>query len=250
MNLLLVFVAAFIGSGLKAIGGFGFATLATPAIALFWDVPTAIAVVSIPTMLTSVLNGWRAREAIEEGLSPFLPFVLASLAGLGLGLTLLFSTDARFMKLFLGAFLIGQILWQWAHPEKARTPEDSLFRGLWMGALSGGMLGTVGMPSHVMAAYLTGMNLSKTRYLFVMSIIQITLRVATITSLFVAGAYTGEAVVLMLIVSVPVFAGFFVGTRLFKRLPEQTFFRTVKAILFVMALSLVIANREILYTFL
>ena len=67
MNLFIVFIAAFIGSGLKAIGGFGFATLAMPALSLFWDVPTAIAVVSIPTMLTSVMNGERAVIEILHG---------------------------------------------------------------------------------------------------------------------------------------------------------------------------------------
>jgi uncharacterized membrane protein YfcA len=249
VNLFIVFIAAFIGSGLKAIGGFGFATLAMPALSLFWDVPTAIAVVSIPTMLTSVMNGWRTHEALSEGLMPFAPFFLAGLAGLGFGLTLLFSADPRFMKLFLGVFLIGQILWQWALPEKAKIPEDSRFRGIWMGFLAGTMLGTVGMPSHVTAAYLAGMNLSKTRYLFVMSMNQIVLRAAAIFSLLAAGAYTGDAVLLMITVSVPAFAGFFVGTRLFKRLPEQAFFRAVTAILLIMAVSLLIANREILYTF-
>lgn len=249
MNLFIVFLAAFIGSGLKAIGGLGLGTLGTPAIALFWDVPTAIAVVSIPTALTSVLNGWRSREALQEGLMPFVPFFLASLAGLGFGLTMLFTADPRFMKLFLGVFLIGQILWQWALPEKAKAPEDSRFRGLWMGFLAGAMLGTIGMPSHVTAAYLTGMNLSKPRYLFVMSMTQIILRTGAIASLFAAGAYTSDAVVLIVTVSVPVFAGFFLGTRLFNRLPEQAFFRTVTAILLVMAVSLIIANRGILYAF-
>ncbi len=249
VNLFIVFLAAFIGSGLKAIGGLGLGTLGTPAIALFWDVPTAIAVVSIPTALTSVLNGWRSRGALDEGLTPFIPFFLASLAGLGFGLTMLFSADPRFMKLFLGVFLIGQILWQWAFSEKAKAPEDSRFRGIWMGFLAGAMLGTVGMPSHVTATYLTGMNLSKTRYLFVMSMTQIILRAAAIFSFLAAGAYTGDAVLLIVTISVPVFAGFFVGTRLFKRLPERAFFRAVTAILLVMAVSLLIANREILYMF-
>ncbi|MDP6277577.1 MAG: hypothetical protein QGI11_03575, partial [Nitrospinota bacterium] len=93
MNLLLVFLAAFVGSGLKAIGGFGFATLTTPAVAIFWSVPTAIAVISVPTLLTSLLNGWRTRSAAAEGLVPFAPFFLAGLAGLALGLTVLFNAD-------------------------------------------------------------------------------------------------------------------------------------------------------------
>ncbi len=200
-------------------------------------------------MLTSVLNGWRTREALEEGLIPFLPFFAAGIAGLAIGLTVLFSADARFMKFFLGAFLITQVLWQWTHPDKAKPPEDSPIRGVVMGLLAGAMLGTVGMPSHIIAAHLTGMNLSKTRYLFVLSLSQVALRAAAIGSLFMAGAYSEDAVWLMIAVSVPVFSGFFLGTKLFGWLPERAFFRTITAILLIMAISLVVANRGVFFSF-
>jgi len=247
LNLLLVFVAAFVGSGLKAIGGFGFATLATPAVALFWDMPTAIAVISIPTMLTSILNAHRTREAAKEGLGQFFPFMAASLAGLTIGLMVLLHLDTRFMKFFLGAFLIGQVIWQWLHIDKSeKAPENSSFRGIGMGLLAGIMLGTVGMPSHVMATYLTGLSLSKIRYLFVLSISQVTIRIVAVVSLAATGAYSKDAIALMVAVTVPVFAGFFLGTRLFDWLPEKAFFRTVMVLLLMMAASLLVINRSVL----
>lgn len=247
MELLLVFIASFIGSGLKAIGGFGFATLTTPAIALFWDVPTAIAVVSLSTLLTSLLNGWRTRVAILEGLQPFVPFFIASIVGLGIGLTFLLKTDPSLMKFILGAFLLGQVIWQWFHRERAAAPENSPGRAIGMGTVAGIMLGTVGMPSHIIATYLTGMQLSKSRYLFVLSLSQICLRVVTIASLAVAGAYTKDALLLMTAVLIPVFAGFFSGSCLYDWLPENAFFRTVLVILLVMAMTLVVANSGVIF---
>lgn len=248
MELLLVFIASFVGSGLKAIGGFGFATLTTPAVALFWDVPTAIAVISVPTMITSIMNGWRSREAAKEGLKPFIPFFLASIAGLGVGLAFLLKTDPGMMKFILGAFLLGQVIWQWLHRESAEPPENSPVRAAAMGAVAGVMLGTVGMPSHIIASYLTGLRLTKSRYLFVLSFSQVCLRIVAVTSLFIAGAYSKEAVWLMLAVSIPVFMGYFVGTRLYDWLPEKAFFRTVLAILLVMAISLVVGNAEVVFS--
>lgn len=248
MELILVFIASFIGSGLKAIGGFGFATLTTPAIALFWDVPTAIAVISVPTMLTSVLNGWRAREALSEGLGPFIPFFLAGIAGLGIGLTFLLKTDPGNMKFFLGAFLLVQVIWQWVHRKSSKPPENSAIRSVGMGAIAGVMLGTVGMPSHVIASYLMGLRLSKSRYLLVLSISQVILRLVAVVSLLLAGAYSREAVWLMFAVSVPVFMGYFAGSRLYDWLPEKAFFRTVTAILLVMALSLIAGNSATLFS--
>ena len=245
---ILVFCSAFVGSGLKAVGGFGFATLTTPTVAIFWDVPTAIAVISIPTLCTSLMNAWRTRAAVHEGLRPFIPFFSMSLVGLGVGLTILLNTDPRLMKFILGAFLICQIVWQWMQPEKS-APEDSLKRSLGMGAVAGLMLGTINIPSHVIASYLTGMKISKERYLFVLSASQVVLRVAAIASIAAAG-YIGEtALWLILVLTAPVLLGFFVGTKIYHIFTDQLFFRIVTIILFIMGVLLLVMNFEALAAF-
>ncbi len=242
---IVVFCAAFVGSGLKAVGGFGFATLTTPTVAIFWDVPTAIAVISIPTLCTSLMNAWRTREAVREGLRPFVPFFSASLAGLAVGLTILLNADPQLMKFILGAFLICQLLRQWLIPEKP-APEDSLRRSLGMGAVAGLMLGTINIPSHVIAAYLTGMKISKERYLFVLSASQVVLRVAAIASIWAAGFIGPKALWLILALTVPVLLGFFVGTRIYGVFTDKAFFRIVTAVLFVMGVVLVAMNAKAL----
>ena len=240
---ILVFCAAFVGSGLKAVGGFGFATLTTPTVAIFWDLPTAIAVISIPTLCTSLMNAWRTRVAVHEGLRPFIPFFSMSLVGLAAGLTILLNTDPRLMKFILGAFIICQIVWQWLQPEKP-APEDSLKRSLGMGAVAGLMLGTINIPSHVIASYLTGMNISKERYLFVLSTSQVVLRIAAIASIAAAGYIGATALWLILILTTPVLLGFFVGTKIYNIFTDQAFFRIVTLILFIMGSVLVVMNYE------
>ena len=245
----LVFCAAFIGSGLKAVGGFGFATLTTPTVAIFWDLPTAIAVISIPTLCTSLMNAWRTRAAIHEGIRPFIPFFSMSLFGLAVGLTILLNTDPRLMKFILGAFLICQIGWQWFQPDKP-APEDSLKRSLGMGTVAGLMLGTINIPSHVIASYLTGMKISKERYLFVLSASQVVLRVAAIASIAAAGYIGATALWLILILTTPVLLGFFVGTKIYNIFTDQLFFRLVTAILFLMGVLLILMNFRGLAVFL
>ncbi len=243
---ILVFCAAFVGSGLKAVGGFGFATLTTPTVAIFWDVPTAIAVVSIPTLCTSLMNAWRTRAAIREGLSVFVPFFVMSLVGLGVGLTILLNTDPRLMKFILGAFIICQIVWQWMQAEKA-APEDSLARSLGLGAVAGLMLGTINIPSHVIASYLTGMKISKERYLFVLSASQVVLRVAAIASIAAAGYIGEKALWLILVLATPVLLGFFVGTKIYDVFTDRLFFRIVTCALFLMGVVLVAMNANSLF---
>ena len=230
-------------------GGFGFATLTTPTVAIFWDVPTAIAVISIPTLCTSLMNAWRTRAAVHEGLRPFVPFFSMSLVGLAVGLTILLNTDPRLMKFILGAFLICQIVWQWRQSEKP-APEESLKRSLGMGAVAGLMLGTINIPSHVIRLLLNGdEKFRKSAISSFSSASQVVLRVAAIASIAAAG-YIGEtALWLILILTTPVLLGFFVGTKIYNIFTDQLFFRIVTIILFVMGALLVVMNFEGIYAF-
>jgi uncharacterized membrane protein YfcA len=249
MVYLLLFLASFVGSGLKAVGGFGFATLTTPVVALFWNVPMAIGVISIPTLLMSFMNAWRTREAIREPMKPYILFFVASLIGLGFGLIFLLRTDARLMKLFLGAFIVGQTLLYLVKVAKKSSPHHSPFRSGGMGLLAGIMLATVNMPSHVIATYLSGLNISKGTYLFTLSACQVALRGIAIFSLFLAGIYTPEALWLVLIVSLPVLFGYVLGTRFYNWLSDRVFFQIILGILLVMGSLLVFQNRTVLLQF-
>jgi len=246
MAYLLLLFASFIGSGLKAVGGFGFATLTTPVVALFWNVPIAIAVISIPTLLMSLLNAWRTREAIHEPMKPYLFFFVASLLGLGFGLIFLLQADARLMKLFLGAFIVGQTLLYLVKVTKKSSPRHSSLRSGGMGLLAGIMLATVNMPSHVIATYLSGLDISKGTYLFILSACQVALRAIAILSLFLAGIYTPEALWLVVVVSLPVLFGYVLGTRFYNWLSDRLFFQIILGILLVMGALLVYQNRTVL----
>mgnify|MGYP006106021307 FL=1 len=239
MEYFFVFCAAFVGSGLKAVGGFGFATLTTPTVSLFWDVPTAIVVISIPTLVTSFLNCWRTREAVKEGFSIFFPFFISSLIGLGFGLSILLNMNPNLMKLILGLYLVIQISWEHFNHSETNKKESTLTRSISMGGIAGLMLGTVGMPSHVIASYLTGMNLSKNRYLFILSSTQVILRVTTIA--FLQSRLVGKEVIgLTVIMFIPVLLGFVVGTKIYKFLTDKIFFTIVKIIILLMGFALII----------
>jgi uncharacterized membrane protein YfcA len=249
MAYLLLFFASFVGSGLKAVGGFGFATLTTPVVALFWNVPMAIAVISIPTLGMSLLNAWRTREAPREPMKPHLLFLGMCLIGLGFGLFFLLRTDARLMKLLLGAFIVGQTLFYLLRVGGKTTSPYSSVRSASMGVLTGIMLATVNMPSHLLATYLSGLNISKGTYLFMLSTLQVILRGIAIFSLFLAGIYTPEALWLIAVVSLPVLVGYALGTRFYNWLSDRVFFRVILGILLVIGALLVIENRAVLQEF-
>ena len=247
MAILLLIFASFVGSSLKAVGGFGFATLATPVIAYFWDVPTAIAVISIPTLLLSFLNAWRSREGRHIPITPFYLFLVATLIGMGVGFTVLLGTDPHLMKILLGLFLIIQTIWQIVAKKNNIAPKNSRPRSLFIGFLAGIMLATVNMPSHMIASYLSGLNISKHSYLFLLSGFQVLLRTLAIILLFFAGTYTTNTVGLIVAVTIPVLLGYVMGALIFRRLSDRLFFQIISAILIIMGSLLIIQNWRFLF---
>ena len=58
-TIFITFISLGVGGILKGATGVGAPLIAIPALALIFDVPTAIAIFSIPNLLTNALQAWR-----------------------------------------------------------------------------------------------------------------------------------------------------------------------------------------------
>ncbi len=119
--------------------GFGFPMVATPLLALFMDLPSAILLTLIPTLalnLTSIVSEGEFLRAFRQ----YLPLAVLTTLGSGLGTVLLLQIDSELFKLVLAAAIFlylllqrvrFQLSWIRDHPTQSRV----LF------GLSAGLLG-------------------------------------------------------------------------------------------------------------
>lgn len=138
--------------------GFGFPLVATPLLALFFDLPTAILLTLLPTVsinLVSILGERHWREALHT----FWPIPTFTIIGSFLGTQVLLAVDPAPFRVLLALVLIGYLISD--HLHRSERPHHVPPWGMALFGLSLGLLaGVVNVfaPLLVVYALYTRMN--------------------------------------------------------------------------------------------
>ena len=97
-ELAVVFICLACGGILKGATGAGAPILAIPAMAAFHDVRFAIVVMTVPNVITNLLQAWQNRHH-RLGAGFLLPFLLSAAVGVVLGTWVLVEVDSRTLSL-------------------------------------------------------------------------------------------------------------------------------------------------------
>jgi hypothetical protein len=232
--LILILLIIFISTLLRSAFGFGNALIAMPLLVLLLDLKTAtplVALVGIVTALVMLLREWRQLE-IREVLS----LLLASLAGIPVGLYLLVSLPENIIKGILGLVLIlfGVFNLTGFTLPKRKGKWLALPFGFFSGILGGAY--NANGPPIVIYGLLKGWNKEKFRatlqgYFFV-------------TGLVVAAGHGfsslwSRQVLIYFLASLPVvILGVLAGERLADRFTEEQFNRALNLILITLGLMM------------
>ncbi|MCU0513175.1 MAG: sulfite exporter TauE/SafE family protein [Anaerolineae bacterium] len=129
----------------QAIAGSGLALISMPLLVQFMDPLTAAAVVALMALTTQLVMLTRYRQAVNMG--HIWRLMLASVAGIPLGVLALASLDKRLILTLLGVLLIGYALYSLLGPRlpEIKNPRWSYPFGFASGLL-GGAYNTGGPP--------------------------------------------------------------------------------------------------------
>ncbi|MBI2204008.1 MAG: sulfite exporter TauE/SafE family protein [Candidatus Rokubacteria bacterium] len=223
-------VAALIAGFVKGTIGFGFPTVATPLLALFIDVKTAVAVLVPPNL---VLDGIQARRG-GGMLRTFRRFaVLLAFGGVGtvLGTHLLVILPARVAMAVLGAFVIGFV----AVSATRWRPSVRVSWERWLsppvGLLAGVVGGLTNVPGTPLVVYFYALGLAKADFVRAVAVTFFVYKVMQLAALAWYGAFTVSLIPPALGVAAVAFGSFTLGLRVQDRLDQQNFNRVVLVVL-------------------
>lgn len=222
---------AIIAGAIASITGFGIGSLITPVLSLAIDTKLAVAVVSIPHLIATAIRFWMLRRHVDRKLL-FNFGILSAIGGLTgallhewLGspaLTLIFGIILLFAG-FMGVSGLSQ---------KFR------FRGggaAVAGAISGMLGGLVGNQGGIRSAALLGFEIPKESFVATATAVGLVVDASRIP---VYLWKDGDGIVangnVLLLTTIGVVAGTYLGTHLLKRLPEQTFRGVVSGLIFML----------------
>jgi uncharacterized protein len=221
----IVLVFASIGGGLvAAISGFGIGSILTPVVSTQTDTKIAVAIVSIPHLVGTVVRFARLRKHVNRPLA--WTFGVASAIGGLTGAVLNTYANGPALAYVLGALLV------FAGVSGVTGFADRLeLKGVWkwVGGFSSAMFGgLVGNQGGIRSAAMLGFRLSKESFVATATAIALVVDGARMPVYFVAQQ---ESILrswpIVLVATVGVVIGTIIGSKLLHRIPERTFKRAV-----------------------
>ncbi len=236
----IVVVCVFLALGgiMKGATGMGTPVIAVPALAAYFDVPFAIAILVVPNIAT---NGWQILHYRAERRNlPFLKrFVVAGSIGALIGTLLLIELPRNVLSLLLAVIVVLYIGLRLFHPQWRVTRRQALGASAPIGLISGILQGTTGISAPTSATFLSAMQLPRPQFMLAISSLFMGFFVVQAPTLAISGILTWDRLLLSMLAVLPIIAGMPAGAWLARTLTPQTFDRVVLTFLAGLAAKLI-----------
>ncbi len=228
MAALVIALAAFLAGAIASVAGFGIGSILTPLLSLQAGTRLAVAAVSIPHFLATLLRFWLLRRDVNTRV--LLRFGIPSAAG-GLAGALLHSVASNPALTFVFGLLL---VFAGAAGTRIRFGPRMAWAA---GGVSGLLGGLVGNQGGIRSAALLGFGLERNAFVATATATGLIVDAARMPVYFAtAGAELRPLAGWIAAASAGVLAGTLSGARLLRRIPQAVFDRVVAAIVLAFGL--------------
>jgi len=217
--------------------GFGFPLVATPLLALFMDLRSAVLLTLIPTVsinLFSILGEKHWREALRI----FWPIPAFTIVGSFIGTQVLLTVDPEPFRLLLALVLIAYLATDRFHRAARERRAPIWVLGL-LGLSLGLLAGVVNIFAPVIVVFALYTRMSPTLMVAAFNLSFITSKSGQILGFALKGAFDPAVLTQSLLVLPLVLASLWLGIRLRRRIHVDTYRRLLRYSLWLIALVLI-----------
>lgn len=236
-DILLALIGLGLGGILKGATGAGSPVIGVPVLAMIFNVPTAVAIFTIPNLITNIWQGWQFRG---HQISRRFTLVYAGAGALGAGIgslllaflpgDVLMGVVAGVVLLYIG-FRIFRPGWQLARPMAERICAP-------VGLIGGMMQGAGGISAPVSVTFLNAMRLERGQFIATISVFFCAMSLVQIPALVGLGILTPHIAALSAAAMVPLLGGMPIGAWLARRISKDSFDKIILTLLGMIALKL------------
>jgi uncharacterized protein len=238
MSLILVLIAFALGGILKGATGAGAPIIAVPVMTLFFGAPFAVAVFSIPNLVTNIWQGWHYRRHRVRG--PLtLHFAVAGALGAGLGSFMLAWLPTEALNLTVALSVLAYVVFRGLRPGWALSLSRAEKLAAPMGILGGILQGAAGLSAPVSLSFLNAIKLERPQFIVTISVFFFAMALVQIPLLTGLGILTGERFLISCLSLIPLMAAMPLGAWLARRISASTFDRVILALLTLLSLRLI-----------
>lgn len=229
-----------LGAGLlKGVLGIGAPLVAVPILAALFDVPTAIAVMTFPLVVSSFAQAWAYRKAAFDR-ATLIRLLGGCAAGAVLGTLLLGVLSNAWLSMALAAFVFAYVVLHLASPDFAMSAGTACRTAAPVGLLIGVMQGAAGVSTPLSVPFILAQKLGRGPYLLATQAMFVTLGATQILALSAVGIMTVDLAAASLVAILPMLAGLWVGNSIGDHVSRATFERLTLVVISLIAVSLVV----------
>lgn len=231
-------IAMVAGGTVKGVVGIGLPLVSLPVMATFIPVPKGIALLLLPSLVTSVWQvfhgGYFARSVRR-----IWPLLLGMAIGTVISVRVLATVDTHVLYLALGALVATFAIFLHRHIVFAVPPRAEPWLAPVTGVASGLVGGLSMLFGAVYAMYLSGLNLGKNFFVAVVALCNVTATIVLAAAMSRYDLLGRTELAGSLFALVPAFAGLMLGQWLRGRIDEERFRKILAIVLFVIGLNLI-----------
>ena len=219
--------------------GLGFPLVATPLLALFTDVRTAILITLLPTVSVNVLSILRGGQW-SESIGRFWPLAAYAVAGGIAGTYLLVISDPAPFKLLLAALVLLYLFASQASTFRMQWVGERLALSMLVfGLIAGLAAGTTNVMVPILVIYSLELGLQRTAMVQVFNLCFLSGKLTQIGVFGAAGMLTGHLLLATAPLAVIGVGALLAGMKLRDRIPTDTYKKVVRHVLLLLALLLI-----------
>lgn len=220
--IVVIAVTFFMAGAVKGVIGLGLPTVSLGLLAVALDLPTAMALLIVPSLVT---NLWQAASGghIRAAFIRLWPFLVMATATISLGAIALTRVDLSLLTGFLGLLLIAYGTLDLCGIRLTISPRREIWAGPLFGAVNGiltGMTGTFVVPG---VMYLQAMGMPRDMLVQAMGLLFTASTLALALALGGNGFLTADLGLASAAAVIPAAIGMAAGQRLRRRLSETRF---------------------------
>lgn len=217
--------------------GFGFPMVATPLLALFMDLQTAIILTLVPTSLVNLIS-IASEGRIFAAFRKHLPLALFAMLGSAIGTQVLILTNSEIFKILLAAAIIGYLL-----IDKFRVPlswvetKPALSKPVF--GISAGILGGLtNVMAPVLIIYSLEAKLEKADIVQSANTCFLLGKVIQLVLFTLSGNFSLNELTLSSMLIIVVLVALYVGFKIKRRIHRELYIKALRIFLLILALYL------------
>lgn len=238
MDIGLVLIAFALGGILKGATGAGAPVIAVPLMTIFFGAPFAVAVFSIPNLVTNIWQGWVYRDHVVKG-PLMLRFAVAGALGAGIGSFMLAWLPTEALTLTVALSVLAYVGFRAARPGWTLALPRAERLAAPLGLLGGILQGAAGLSAPVSLSFLNAIRLERGQFIVTISVFFFGMALVQIPLLTGLGILTPERFLLSCLALIPLMAAMPLGAWLARRISASAFDRVILALLVLLSLRLI-----------